>query len=482
MSSKQRDPLLEKPIPTAARVPWYEKLLFGSGGVGNAFQANADNQIYQPLFVLTLGISPAWMSLRNLTERMWDAVSDAIVGWITDRTHSRWGRRKPYILAGGILGGLWLPVVFLLNPEWSHLTILIWLIGYSLIAATLTTLWNIPYQCMLLEITPDSRERTNVAAWRAYVGKAGYLVVGWIWYFTQLPIFNDPVTQKPDILLGGRWVLFIFGLISIVFALLPLFVKQRTAPAEPGKAQEMSLWENIRQTFSNRSFLVLLGFTILFVLGYSSKSNLDFYTRFFYVFGGDQKLASTVHGFGHTLTMIIGVIGIPIFQWVANHKGKRFALIIVMSIVLTASLSTVIFYNPNYPYLSIVPGLLVAPAWSAMWIIIPSMTGDVVDEDELSTGLRREGSFASTYSWFFKASGSLAIAIAGPLLVAVGFDSSLKTYQPEEVVSTMRVLVVVIPAVFISASILLLTRYRLTTERIDYVQNELQIRRNRSQV
>jgi len=476
MSSKKNE-VLNKPIPEKERVPWYEKLLFGAGGIGHGFQGYADNQIYQPFFVLTLGISPAWMSLRNLVERLWDAVSDALIGWWTDNTKSRWGRRKPFVFAGGLLGGLWLPVLFFLNPEWSTQGIVIWLIGYAIIASTLMTLWNIPYQCMLLEITPHTRERTNVAAWRAYVGKLGGLAMGWIWWLTQLPIFNNPDTGEPDIILGARWVMCTFGVISIFFALMPLFAKCRTEVADPGKGPKMNIRENIKQTFKNRSFLVILGVSLLFTLGYNMKSGLDFYARFFYVFEGDQKLASTIHGTGHTLTMLVGVIGIPIFQWLANHKGKRFALVLVMAIVFMAGLSTIVCYNPNYPYLSMVPQLLVAPAWSAMWILIPSMTGDIVDEDELITHNRREGSFAATFSWFYKVALSMAPAISGPLIEIIGYDAAMKTEQPEHVVNTLRILIVVIPTVFIGAAMILLRWYNLTTERVEVIRKELEERR-----
>jgi GPH family glycoside/pentoside/hexuronide:cation symporter len=240
----------------------------------------------------------------------------------------------------------------------------------------------------------------------------------------------------------------------------------------------MSLRQNIKETFSNRSFLVILGVALLFTLGYNMKSGLDFYARFFYVFEGDQKAASTVHGLGHTLTMLIGVIGIPIFQWLANHKGKRFALVCVMAIVFMAGLSTIVCYNPNYPYLSMVPQLLVAPAWTAMWILIPSMTGDIVDEDELKTGNRREGSFAATFSWFYKVALSMAPAISGPLIELIGYDSAMKTSQPEGVVFTLRVLIVIIPTVFIGSAMLLLMRYSLTTERVEEVNRELEKRRD----
>jgi GPH family glycoside/pentoside/hexuronide:cation symporter len=465
------------PIPPEERVPWKEKLAYGAGGIGGSIQSTADTQLWNPVFVVTLGISPALLGLRALLDRAWDAVTDAMMGWLSDRTKSRWGRRKPYILIGGLLSSCALPLPFFLSRGWSEPWIIAWMIFTSLVIATCTTIWNIPYQCMLLEVTPNSRERTNVAAWRSYIGAIGGLGMGWIWYMTQLPIFH--IDGKPDTLNGARWVVSGFGLLALGLCLLPLFTKERvhSQPGAKAKTGQLGLRENFRLTFRNKPFVLLILFSFLMVMGTGLKGGLDFFTKLYYVCEGDQKLASKISGFVSIVWFVSGMIGIRVFQWLAAKKGKRASMITLMSIVLCSSLSTLIFYTPSYPYLSIIPMSLLAPAISGMWMLIPSMTGDAADLDQLNTGHRREGSFASTYSWCLKASQSVATALSGPLVVWAGFNAKIGTEQPEEVLFLMRMLVAFLPAIFLGLAIFTLTRYPLTTRRIEEIHDELKRRR-----
>ncbi len=465
------------PIPPNERVPWKEKLAYGAGGIGGSIQNSADNQLWNPVFVVTLGISPALLGLRALLDRAWDAVTDAMMGWISDRTRSRWGRRKPYILIGGLLSSCALPLPFFLSRGWSEPWIIAWMIFTSLVIATCTTIWNIPYQCMLLEVTPNSRERTNVAAWRSYIGAIGGLGMGWIWYLTQLPVFHD-ADGKPDTLNGARWVVSAFGLLALCLCLLPLFTKERvrSQPGAKAKTGQLTLRENFHLTFRNKPFVLLILFSFLMVMGTGLKGGLDFFTKLYYVCDGDQKLASKISGLVSIVWFVSGMIGIRVFQWLAAKKGKRASMITLMSVVLCSSLSTLIFYTPAYPYLSIAPMALLAPAISGMWMLIPSMTGDAADLDQLKTGHRREGSFASTFSWCLKASQSVATALSGPLVVWAGFNAKLGDQQPEEVLFLMRMLVAFLPAIFLGLAIFTLCRYPLTTARIDEIHEELKRR------
>lgn len=467
----------EQTVPVAERVPRREKLAYAAGGLGGAIQNNADNYLLNPVFVVTLGFSPALMSLRQVVERGWDAITDALMGWVSDRTRTRWGRRKPYLVLGAALGCFALPLIFFFDRDWSEPALIAWLFATGLFLTLATTIWNIPYQCMLLESTPNSVERTNVAAWRGYVGVASGMLLGWVWWLTQLPLFHDD-DGKPDTLLGARWVIGALAVVGLGFALLPLFVKARVAPVKTVKDKPpVSLRDSLRLTFTSRPFVMLILFTLLMTMGHNLKTGLDFFTKLYFVCGGDQRLAATLSGLGGSLTAFAGIAGIPVFQRLARRKGKRFALLCVMGVVFGASVSTAVCYRPGLPYLSLLPALLLAPAFSAMWVLLPSMTGDVVDDDELRTGERREGSYASAFSWFLKFSQTLAAALSGPLVVWAGFDAKAGAVQPPEVLWTMRVLLVVVPAVFIGGAIAVLTRYPLTTERIAATRAELDARR-----
>jgi GPH family glycoside/pentoside/hexuronide:cation symporter len=264
----------------------------------------------------------------------------------------------------------------------------------------------------------------------------------------------------------------------LVSGLAPLLVKERVKPtARQTSGPQRSLKENLKLTFTSRPFLTLIAFSLFLMMATYVKGNLEFFARLNYVFQGDQKLAATVSGVGGTLSAIIGILGIPIFQWVANRHGKIFGVKLIMGIGFFASLSTWFLYTPEMPYLSLVPGLLLAPCMTAVWVLIPSMTGDVADHDELRSGERREGAFAASYSWTLKLSISLATLLSGPLVNLCGYDSSLKgALQPEKVITNMRIAVAIVPAVVSAAGIWMIHKYPLTTEKIAEVKAELDAR------
>ena len=197
----------------------------------------------------------------------------------------------------------------------------------------------------------------------------------------------------------------------------------------------------------------------------------------YYVFGGDQKLAATVAGTESTITLFVGFLGIPIFQWIAKKYGNRNSLMTAMAIVSTASVSTLFTYTPAMPYLTILTGILLAPATAGMWVVIPPMLGDIVDFDELRTGERREGSFSSIYSWQLKMAFSIGGGLSGPLVELVGFRVAAGIHQPEHVIYLMRVLLSFIPLVFVGIAMILLWRFPLGRARMAEVNAELEKRR-----
>jgi len=141
-----------------------EKLAYGAGGASGALPNLGPTYPIEPVFVVMLGVSPAITGLCSILYRIWDAITDALMGWISDNIRTRWGRRRPYIFAGAVFTALWLPVIWLVNPSWKGSRIIAWMLVAQLVLLVFTTLWNIPYQCMLMEVTSDSNERMRVAA------------------------------------------------------------------------------------------------------------------------------------------------------------------------------------------------------------------------------------------------------------------------------------------------------------------------------
>lgn len=465
-------------IPDDEKVPLKEKLAYGFGGLSGGIDAHAEKYINNPIFVLTCGISPAIMSLCAVIFSFWSGVCDMIMGYVSDKTRTRWGRRKPYIFLGAFLMAAWGPVLFLIDSSWPTPGIIAWMVGANLVALVFFAIWNIPYQCVLLECTTNSTERTNVATWRAYTGTLAGLGMAWLWWLVQRPIFND-ITGQPDVIKGAFWVFVGLGVLVLGFGLMPLFVKERAHVSSKNEpTTELTLRENLKLTFQSRSFVVLVIFTFLMTLAGAVKGGLEFYTRLNYVFRGDTQLAATYTGIGGTLATCIGLAGIPLFQYLANRYGKIFAVKVIMASGFISSISTLFLYTPNHPFLSLIPGLLVVPGMTAIWVIIPSMKGDCVDEDLLQTGHRRSGSFESTFSWTLRLSTSLATLISGPIVVLVGYNASLKSaLQPEPVIQNMRIALAIAPAVIMGLAIWMIHKYPLNNQRIAEIQDELSRRK-----
>ncbi|MEX0325685.1 MAG: MFS transporter [Puniceicoccaceae bacterium] len=468
-----------KDVPPDERVPVKEKLAFALGNVGGGIQERADMALFNPIFVLTCGLSPVVMSTAGLVFRAWDAVTDLTMGWLSDNTRSRWGRRKPYIFIGAILMGLAMPSLFFFDRDWSVGMITIWLFGMGLLAYTALTVFNIPYQALYMEMTPNAIERTNVAAWRAYLGKSVDLVMVWMWWFVQLPLFNNALGET-DVINGARWATSGLGIMVIALGLLPAFFIRERYYHTVEKMDKVGFWKNFKLTFQNKLFVLISVITLIYGLGLNLKWGLDFYTKVFYVCGGDQQLAAKINGVGGTINIFTSMAGIPLFQYIARIKGKRFSLALSIFIVCAASLSTFLFYTPAYPWLSLAPIMLLTPAATGMWVIIPSMVADIVDYDELKTNERREGAFGAVFSWIIKFSWSIAFGISGPLVVWAGYNVDLhKEMVPDDILFNMRILLAVLPFIVLAPAVFLAARFPMTTEMFEDIKQQLIERRGK---
>ncbi len=478
MTPQKKDPPGEyhSDLGPDGKVPMREKLAYGLGSPLDGFSSGAVGVMTNPIFVMMFGISPSLLSLVGLLYKVWDALTDVGAGWLSDNARTRWGRRRPFVFVGAIMTGLWMPVIWFFPQGWPTGLLVTWMVGCWMVRDVFASMYNIPMQCLLVEMTPSAKERTNISAIRSYFGNLTGLLVGWLWFFTQLSVFND-ASGQPDIILGTRWVTSILGVCVIIAGVMPAFFVKERFYHQAEKQPKISLKDNFKFTFTNKPFLLLVCFTLIFTIGTSSKGGLAFFTKMYFVFGGDQKLAATVAGMESTLTIFVGLLGIPIFQWLANKYGNRNALMVAMAVVSTASFSTIWTYTPTMPYLTILTGVLLAPATTGMWVVIPPMLGDIMDYDELHTGERREGSFSAIYSWQLKMAFAIGGGLSGPLVELVGFRIANGVDQPMEVINRMRILLATIPFVLVAISMLLLWRFPLNRTRMAEVNAELVRRR-----
>lgn len=463
------------------RVPFGKKLAYALGGPVDILSVWVLVSIAYPFFNMELGMRPLYVAIILMSLRLWDAVTDPIMGCISDNTRTRWGRRRPYILVGAILAGLAYPAIWWFPSHFNQTQVMLWVIGFGCLFYTCFTVWGMPYQSLLMEMTPDYNERTRVAEIRGYFQTLTGFVNGWVWWITLRPIFANPVTGQASTVNGMRYVSLVIGAVIIVLGVIPaLFVKERYYESNLTRNQKrINIFTSLRETLSNRTFTMLCLFTLCFLLGTAIFDSYGRYVGTYYVLGGDWARSSSFAGYGTVIYTVFSLSFIPIFRRLSERWGKLRCLQLSVLMVLFSATLTWWTFNPAYPYLMLLNTVFIGAGYAGLWLMIPSMQVDVVDDDELKTGERREGSFASIFSWVLKLSFCIGFLISGPLLEWTGFDSTLTGPQPDTVLHNMRVGYIAIPVTSLVIAFLLLRFYPLTRERMGEIRGQLEARRGK---
>lgn len=461
------------------RVPLSQKIAYGAGSMTEQFAGNITKQMFTPVFNIGLGISPAVIGVVLMVYRLWDAMTDPVLGNISDNARTRWGRRRPFIVVGGVLTGLCLPLLWQASPQWSQGAIVAWMIGAGILLYSVFTLWSMPYYSLGMELTPDYNERTRVLAWRAIFSKCTVIFGGWLLALAALPVFANPETGEPDLARGMRAMSWAMGGVILVVAILPgLFVKERYYGKEVKRQPRVGLWKGLRETFRCRPFQKVLGVYVCQTVGSSLVASLGLYLNIYYVCGGDVQKASIIQGVKSTVVFLPGLLSVPFWTWACEKIGKKGALRATILMGFGANILVWFCYTPAYPYLQIVPQIFLSAFGSAIWMIVPSMQADIVDHDELHTAERREGSFSSVFSWVSKLSMTFTTGVSGLIIVWCGFDVvKYGKDQPPEVLRSMLHWYVFFPMLFWAAALLILHFYPITAERAREIRRRLEERR-----
>ncbi|WP_043582157.1 MFS transporter [Geminisphaera colitermitum] len=467
-------------VAPADRVPAGQKLAYGLGGQveGMAIWIPKSNLI--PVFNIGLGLDPVFISAIMMIWRMWDAITDPVMGNISDNARTRWGRRRPFIVAGAILTGLTLPLMWWMPRDLGQWQMAAWLLVSGFIFYTCFTVWTMPYYSLQLEMSPDYDERTNITAWRAVSQKFITLAGGWILALAVLPVFSTSADGAPDMVNGMRWISIGLGVLTILVGSLPgIFVKERYYAKKTAKQEKQPLIAGMRQTLRTRPFLWLLVVVISKSFGVALVSSLGFYVNAYHVCRGDLVLAAKIQGVKSSLLLVPAILAVPFCTWLSARLGKHMMLYLTTGCGMLGYLSVYVFYTPEHPWLQVLSSLLIGPVSVGLWLVAPSMQADIADYDELATGKRREGSFASVFSWCLKTSGAITTGLAGVVLTLTGFKAEYGAAQPGHVAENLRHFYVCIPVAFMLLNLFAISRYKLTKTRMAEIRTELETRRGK---
>ncbi|HSW08166.1 MFS transporter [Aquabacterium sp.] len=473
-------PLSPPAVATAAtrdRVPMSQKVGYGLG----SFLDMWGHWLYQSLafhvYNVALGVAPGLISTALMIKIFVDAASDAVFGWLSDNTRTRWGRRRPFILVGGVLAGIGLPLMFAVGRGWTDGQYFIFMLVSTFIYVPVMSCFNMPWASLGSEMTPDYHERTSVMSIKNAIQKLPELAMFVAAQFTTLAIFND-ANGKPDILLGAQVYCSILGavMVALSFAIFLLVRERYYAALVVKRHDKVPFRDTLYRTLRNRPFRLLLGTMLAYGLATAMVGLLGYYTTLYYVCKGNVALGTQWNSAMGISGMVMGLSGIPFAGWVAHRWGKRNALVTVLSLAICAFIGDWFFYNPELPWLQVLASGCVAFTGAGFWTIYGSTLADVIDHDELETGQRREGSFAACQSWISKVGLALGNGASGWILQFTGFDSKLPV-QDEQAIFLIRVLLSGIPAVGLVVAVIIILRFGLTEERMHQIRSQLEARR-----
>jgi GPH family glycoside/pentoside/hexuronide:cation symporter len=459
------------------RVPLKQKLGYGLGALVDLWGHWLYPGLAFHVFNVFLGVAPGLISTVQMIKIFIDAASDAVFGWLSDNTRTRFGRRRPYILVGGVLAGLGLPLLFAVGRGWTDAQYFMFMLATTALYVPVMSCFNMPWLSLGSEMTPDYHERTSVQATRNLMQKAPELAMFFAAQFTTLAIFND-AHGKPDILRGAQTYCTMLGAVMVVASIVVfLSVRERYYDKLVNHRQgRIPFADTLWRTLRCRPFRQVLAMMLAYGIGTAMVSALGYYNTLYYVCRGDVALGTKWNTGMGASGMVFGLVGIPFFSGLARRYGKRNALAVVFALAICAFVGDWWLYDPAHPALQLLACGFVAFTGAGFWTLYGSTVADVVDYDELETGKRREGSFAACQAWISKFGIALGAGASGWILQLTGFDSKLPA-QSEHAIFMIRILLSSIPVIGLVIALVAILRFKLTEERMHEIRALLEARR-----
>jgi glycoside/pentoside/hexuronide:cation symporter, GPH family len=457
------------------KLSFKEKAGYGFGDLASVLYWQTISAYLLYFYTDVYGITAAAAGSLILFTRIWDGVFDPMMGVIADRTNTRWGKFRPYLIWFSIPLAI-LGVLAFTTPDfdltgkiiYAWITFLLMMMAYTAI--------NIPYSSLLGVITPDPIERTSVSSYK-YV--FAYLS-GTIVSFLALPMTK--YFGKGKEAAGWQMTMIIFGIAAIVFFFIAFIsTKERV---KPPPSQKTSVKQDIKDLTNNKPWLVLLFTTLLMILFVATRICVTAHYFKYYVgnqqfnlFGthftwGFIELTSAFNGIGQWLA----IIGVICTKWIANVFGKKkaFILLFIIAIVSTALF---FFLKPEQVILMFVLQILASFTGGPLTPLIWAMYADTADYSEWKNGRRATGLVFSASTMSQKFGWAIGTALAGLLLTIFGFEANIA--QSIAVKNGLRLLMSIIPAAMGVMAIIIVLFYKLDEKTMQKVETDLEARRKK---
>lgn len=489
---KNKNVTLE-PIAEADRVPFKEKLAYGIGGLMDGGGVSMMSCVMLA-YMTKNGIAMTLASTIMMIAKFWDAITDPFMGFISDNTRGKWGRRKPYMFWGGISLLLCIFLVFLPVREWGMSVggFTAYIILMYLLWNTCSTVTQVPYCSMASDITPSFRERNNAntvkLVFTAIASGLGYV----------LPLVFIEALTNPD----GTGFLFVPQLsstqfwlcMSLVFGTLfggglvicGIFVKERIKPKTPKKHFNLKQFANSYAVpYKNRSYRwhIVMYVTAFICMDIISALAVYYATDVWHgyeLFG--MKMSSL---FIIAPMMVAAVVMFPLARVMMDKKSKQFAFRMGLPFYIGGGIMLAAM-DPSWappilvPIVALIMGLGFGGAQMMPWIIFP----DTVDVAEMATGQRHTGTYSGMMTLARKVGGGLGVGMVGWVIGALGYvsndsnDPAAYVQQSDAVLLTVRLTLGISVAVFITIALIASFRYKITSAKLTRIRYFIEARKS----
>ena len=426
------------------RIRFSQLAAYGAGGIIPIALFNIASILVGLMGNISLGLSAFWLGVILIIPRLWDALSDPIIGHLSDNTRTRWGRRRPYLLIGGVLVAVFFVVMWWI-PKGDRVRVwfpsetgfqafqLVYILFSLLLFFTACNIFEIPHGALGMEMTTDYHERTRLFSAKSFVGNLFAMSTPWLFALANMKLFKGTGNEAD----GMRYVSIMVAALIIPLSFWWSFKLREPGFVKAAKHERTPFWKDMKRTASNRNFVMLTLTIFTLAMGFNFVQLLGSYIPIFYVFGGNKVAGAYLLGINGTIWAITGLLAVFPLIWISPKLGKRNTLTISILLMCLAQLSKIVCYNPDYPYLLIIPTVLLSIGMLFFFTLGSSMVGDICDEDELKTGYRAEGSYYSIFWWFIKMGTAFASFVAGALIVLTAFDE-IQVTQVDSISGNIR--------------------------------------------
>jgi len=443
------------------KVPMGQKIAFGIGMLANQMFP-AVLGIFAVILVENIGFSGLLQGIAFFIPKFYDALLDLVMGYVSDNTKSKWGRRRQYVLAGAVILGVSFALLWQLYPENGVTFNFIYFLGISFIFYSGLTIFSIPYVAMGYEMSDDFHERTSIMATSQLIGQLAWVVAPWLY----VVMYNTELFPSADFAVRNLSIYIAIGC-AILAAVPAFFIPSKSTLNENYSPIDLKgilnsfgeIKEGLKASVEIKPFRKICIATFLIFNAFQTTAGFSYFIIKYYLFKGNENgfgLWPTL--FGCIGAIITTVVVIPIVARMSKLMGKKKAFLVSQGISVFGYILLYILFVPGKPYLFLFALPFFSFGIGSLFTLMMSMTSDVIDIDELNTGKRREGSLGAIYWWMVKFGTAVAALLSGMILSLVDFKSKSAT-QTDETMFWLLIAFVGIPILGTSFAIWIMKDY-----------------------